>query len=138
MKQFTLNFKWIPEFYFILVAILWYYLSTRPFVETHEHFVNFPAVLMILLFHIQLFLNDHILGKLFAVLVTIANIYLIYTLLTSWIDFYHFDQSSKVLLLQMGNLIIMNLIMSYFMYKKYDSQSIESTELLEVSKVNND
>ncbi|MEZ4805167.1 MAG: hypothetical protein R2852_06720 [Bacteroidia bacterium] len=138
MKQFSLNFKWIPEFYFILVAILWYYLSTRPFVETHEHFVNFPAVLMILLFHIQLFLNDQILGKLLAGLVTIANIYLTYTLLTSWIDFYQFDQSSKILLLQMGNLILMNLIMSYFMYKKYDSTDIASSELFEVSKVEND
>jgi hypothetical protein len=116
MKQFYLNLKWIPEFYFIMVSILWFYLSVN---IQHSNSVNFPAVILIVLFHMQLFMNDQKLGKALAVIVAIGSCILTYILSQRILNSMQFDQDSQIFTLEIGNLIIVNFIMAILMYKKH-------------------
>lgn len=111
MKQFFLNLKWLPEFYFIMVSILWFYLSVN---IQHSNSVNFPAVILIVLFHMQLFLDDQKFGKILAVIVVLASLILMYILSRRILNTMQFDQNS----LGLGNLIILNFIMALIMYRK--------------------
>lgn len=116
MKQFINNLKWVPEFYFILVSILWFYLSVN---IQHSNNVNFPAVILIVLFHMQLFMNDQKLGKVLAGIVSIGTLILVsmhYQNVTANVDG---NQTSQFFLLGLGNLVIVNLIMAALMYRKH-------------------
>jgi hypothetical protein len=115
MKQFFLNLKWLPEFYFIMVSIFWFYLSVN--IE-HSNSVNFPAVILIVLFHMQLFMNDQKFGKILAGIVAIGTCVLFYILSQRIINSIKFDQDSQIFTLEIGNLIIVNFIMAFLMYRK--------------------
>lgn len=116
MKQFYLNLKWVPEFYFIMVSILWFYLSVN---IQHSNTVNFPAVILIVLFHMQLFMNDQKLGKVLATIVAIGSFVLLYILSQRILNSMQFDQDSQMYTLGIGNLIIVNFIMAILMYRKH-------------------
>lgn len=116
MKQFYLNLKWVPEFYFIMVSILWFYLSVN---IQHSNTVNFPAVILIGLFHMQLFMNDQKLGKVLAAIVAIGSFVLLYILSQRILNSMQFDQDSQMYTLGIGNLIIVNFIMAILMYRKH-------------------
>lgn len=116
MKQFYLNLKWVPEFYFIMVSILWFYLSVN---IQHTNNVNFPAVILIVLFHMQLFMNDQKLGKVLAAIVAIGSFVLLYILSQRILNSMQFDQDSQMYTLGIGNLIIVNFIMAILMYRKH-------------------
>lgn len=116
MKQFYLNLKWVPEFYFIMVSILWFYLSLN---IQHSNTVNFPAVILIVLFHMQLFMNDQKLGKVLAAIVAIGSFVLLYILSQRILNSMQFDQDSQMYTLGIGNLIIVNFIMAILMYRKH-------------------
>ncbi len=116
MKQFYLNLKWVPEFYFIMVSILWFYLSVN---IQHSNNVNFPAVILIVLFHMQLFMNDQKLGKVLAAIVAIGSFVLLYILSQRILNSMQFDQDSQMYTLGIGNLIIVNFIMAILMYRKH-------------------
>ncbi len=116
MKQFYLNLKWVPEFYFIMVSILWFYLSVN---IQHSNTVNFPAVILIVLFHMQLFMNDQKLGKVLAAIVAIGSFVLLYILSQRILNSMQFDQDSQMYTLGIGNLIIVNFIMAILMYRKH-------------------
>ena len=116
MKQFYLNLKWVPEFYFIMVSILWFYLSVN---IQHSNTVNFPAVILIVLFHMQLFMNDQKLGKVLAAIVAIGSFVLLYILSQRILHSMQFDQDSQMYTLGIGNLIIVNFIMAILMYRKH-------------------
>lgn len=116
MKQFYLNLKWVPEFYFIMVSILWFYLSVN---IQHSNTVNFPAVILIVLFHMQLFMNDQKLGKVLAAIVAIGSFVLLYILSQRILNSMQFDQDSQIYTLGIGNLIIVNFIMAILMYRKH-------------------
>lgn len=122
MKQINLNLKWIPDFYFILVSILWYYLSVQSSDTDSSRFVNFPAIIMIVVFHIQLFLNDQILGKILAGITVFATLCIIYILATEIYDMHLTGVNDYLYILKAGNLILVNFIMSYLMYSKYNFQ----------------
>lgn len=122
MKQINLNLKWIPDFYFILVSILWYYLSVQSSETDSSRFVNFPAVIMIVVFHIQLFLNDQVLGKILAGISVFATLYIMYILATEIYDMHLTGESDYLYILKAGNLILVNFIMAYLMYSKYNFQ----------------
>jgi len=123
MKQFYLNLKWLPEFYFIMVSILWFYLSVN---IHHSNNVNFPAVILIVLFHMQLFMNDQKFGKILAGIVALGTLALIYVL--SQRVSMNFDQDSQIFALELGNLILVNLIMAFLMYRKHNIFKIEVEE----------
>ncbi len=116
MKQFYLNLKWVPEFYFIMVSILWFYLSVN---IQHSNTVNFPAVILIVLFHMQLFMNDQKLGKVLAAIVALGSFVLLYILSQRILNSMQFDQDSQMYTLGIGNLIIVNFIMAILMYRKH-------------------
>lgn len=125
MKQFFLNLKWLPEFYFIMVSILWFYLSVN---IQHSNNVNFPAVILIVLFHMQLFMNDQKFGKVLAGIVAIGTFVLLYVLSQRLFSSMHFDQDSQIFTLEIGNLIIINFIMAFLMYRKNNIFKIATEE----------
>lgn len=133
MKNILVYLKWIPEFYFILAAILWFYDSAQNQDPGYQSFINFPAVVMIVLFHIQLFLNDHLFGKILATTATFASVYLIMSYTFNVVDFNHFDYSAQIMTLKLGNFALVNLIMSLLMFIKYKNPAIEP----EAEMVNN-
>lgn len=120
MKQLYVNLKWIPEFYFILVSILWFYLSVN---IQHSNSVNFPAIILIVLFHMQLFMNDQKLGKILAGIVALGSMVLVVTLSQKLLDTMQFDQDSQIVVLGYGNLILLNFIMAILMYRKHKYNS---------------
>lgn len=119
MKNILPYLKWIPEFYFIMVSLLWFYVSVQEYNPQYQNTINFPAVLLIVMFHIQLFLNDYYFGKILAAVTTIASIYLILNYSYNYVNFSSFDYSSQIMVLKLGNLIILNFIMAILMYMKY-------------------
>lgn len=125
MKNIYFNLKWIPEFYFILVAILWYYISVHSQDNVSEHFVNFPAIIMIVVFHIQLFLNDQVVGKVLALITSIATLYLVFLLGNDIYGFLLAGENDYLHILKLGNLILLNFIMAYSMYIKYNGVAVE-------------
>ena len=116
MKQPYFILKWIPEFYFIMVSVLWFYDSIT--IE-HSNSVNFPAVILIILFHMQLFLNDLKFGKVLAGIVAIATIVLLVFLSQRIINSLKFDYDSQIFILGLGNLVIVNIIMATLMFRRY-------------------
>ncbi len=116
MKQPYFILKWIPEFYFIMVSVLWFYHSIT--IE-HSNSVNFPAVILIILFHMQLFLNDLKFGKVLAGIVAIATIVLLVFLSQRIINSLKFDYDSQIFILGLGNLVIVNIIMATLMLRRY-------------------
>jgi hypothetical protein len=125
MKQFFLNLKWLPEFYFIMVSVLWFYLSVN---IQHSNNVNFPAIILIVLFHMQLFMNDQKFGKVLAGIVAIGTFVLLYVLSQRLLSSMQFDQDSQIFTLEIGNLIIVNFIMAFLMYRKNNIFKIASEE----------
>ncbi len=119
MKNILVYLKWIPEFYFILASLLWFYVSVQNQSQHVQSVINFPAVIMIVLFHIQLFLNDHLFGKFLAAITAIGSLALILTYSFNIIDFKHLDYSAQILILKLGNLALLSLIMAVLMYIKY-------------------
>lgn len=132
MKKIINHLKWIPEFYFILATVLWFYVSSGNPNPNYPNMVNFPAVLLIVLLHIQLFLNDYYLGKILAGTTTIASLYLIMNYSYKVIDFNVFDYSSQIQALKLGNLFLINLIMAVLMYLKYKKPEMEAESELSV------
>ena len=130
MKNLLSNLKWIPEFYFILVSLLWFYVTVNNQPNHYEGMINFPAVVLIVIFHIQLFLNDSSFGKVLTGIIVLATIYLIvsYASRIMTMDIYNYD--SQMFALKLGNLILLNFIMAYLMYKKYKKVQV-SAELSE-------
>ena len=130
MKNLLSNLKWIPEFYFILVSLLWFYVTVNNQPNHNEGMINFPAVVLIVIFHIQLFLNDSSFGKVLTGIIVLATIYLIvsYASRIMTMDVYNYD--SQMFALKLGNLILLNFIMAYLMYKKYKKVQV-SAELSE-------
>jgi hypothetical protein len=118
MKQIYFNLKWVPEFYFIMVSILWFYHSVN---FQHSNSVNFPAVILIVLFHMQLFMNDNKFGKVLAGIVAIASMVLVFVLSQRIMSSVQFDQDSQLFTLEIGNLVIVNLIMAILMYKRHEN-----------------
>lgn len=131
MKRTLIHFHWIPEFYFILLGILWFYLSYQPAPDQANENLNFAAIIMIVVFQIQLFLNDRMLGKALSVLVTLGSIavcmYLVSQILAgnSGKIFSHSD------LLLAGNLLILNCIMAYFQFRRYDAKRENQEQVIE-------
>jgi hypothetical protein len=125
MKQFFLNLKWLPEFYFIMVSIFWFYLSVN--IE-NSNSVNFPAVILIVLFHMQLFMNDQKFGKILAGIVAIGTFVLLYVLSQRLSSSMNFDQDSQIFTLEIGNLIIINFIMAFLMYRKNNIFKVATEE----------
>lgn len=126
MKNILSNLKWIPEFYFIMVSLLWFYLSVRNQDPNYQSIINFPAVILIVIFHIQLFLNDSILGKVLAAITALASIYIIINFSYRFMNFSSFDYNSQIFTLKLGNLVLLNFIMAYLMYIKYNKQRVEA------------
>jgi hypothetical protein len=106
-----------------MVSILWFYLSGN---IHHSNNVNFPAVILIVLFHMQLFMNDQKFGKILAGIVALGTLALIYVL--SQRVSMNFDQDSQIFALELGNLILVNLIMAFLMYRKHNIFKIEVEE----------
>jgi hypothetical protein len=106
-----------------MVSILWFYLSAN---IQHSNNVNFPAVILIVLFHMQLFMNDQKFGKILAGIVALGSLALIYVL--SQRVSMNFDQDSQIFTLELGNLILVNLIMAFLMYRKHNIFKIEVEE----------
>lgn len=128
MKNLLSNLKWIPEFYFILVSLLWFYVSVNSQPSNYQGIVNFPAVILIVIFHIQLFLNDSSFGKVLSGIIVLATIYLIISFAGRFFNVSDYD--SKIFTLKLGNLILLNFIMAFLMYKKYKNVQV-SGELSE-------
>ncbi|MCC6817517.1 MAG: hypothetical protein IT245_01320 [Bacteroidia bacterium] len=126
MKNIISNLKWIPEFYFILASLLWFYVSVQGQNTQYQSVMNFPAIVLVVLFHIQLFLNDYYLGKALALITSIVSIYLIFNYSLNSINFSQFDYSSQILALKLGNLGLINLIMAVLMFLKYKKPTLES------------
>lgn len=120
MKNIITNLKWIPEFYFILVSLLWFYLSVQNQDPNLQSAMNFPAIILIVIFHIQLFLNDSVLGKILAGITAIASIILIGTFANRFLSFSQFEYNEQMFTLKLGNLVLLNFIMAFLMYKKYN------------------
>ena len=118
MKKIFNSLKWIPEFYFILVSVLWFYL-THSSRDSSNSMINFPAILMIVIFHIQLFLNDQMLGKFLAGVIGFASIYMVYAVITEYNVFTDFNYNTQLNTLKIGNVILLNLIMALWMFNKY-------------------
>ncbi len=132
MKNILVYLKWIPEFYFILASLLWFYVSVQNQNPDYQSVLNFPAVIMIVLFHIQLFLNDHVLGKILAAMTAIGSLVLILNYSLNWIDFNNFDYSAQIMTLKLGNLALLSLIMAVLMYLKYKNPVMNTeAELIE-------
>jgi hypothetical protein len=118
MKQIYFNLKWVPEFYFIMVSILWFYHSVN---FQHSSSINFPAVILIVLFHMQLFMNNQKFGKVLAGIVAIASMVLVLVLSQRIMNSVQFDHDSQLFTLEIGNLVIVNLIMAFLMYTRHEN-----------------
>ena len=121
MKHLVSNLRWIPEFYFILVALLWFYITVNQHGAAMDHVINFPAVIVIVIFQIQLFLNDSSLGKVLSGLTALASVFLLIAFIGKLINMPPFDYSSQVFTLKFGNLVLLNFIMAFLMYRKYQN-----------------
>jgi len=130
MKNLLSNLKWIPEFYFILVSLLWFYVTVNNQPNHYEGMVNFPAVVLIVIFHIQLFLNDSSFGKVLSGIIVLATVYLIVSYSGKILSMDVYNHDSQMFALKLGNLILLNFIMAYLMYKKYKNVQV-SPELSE-------
>lgn len=119
MKKITPLFNWIPEFYFILVSVLWFYSSLNGKSPDSVNMINFPAIILIVLFHIQLFLRDHVMGKFLVYLCSVASVYILVQFLISGNILSNFNYQSQVSMLKIGNIFILNFIMAALMYKNY-------------------
>lgn len=117
MKKHTLKFHWIPEFYFILVSIFWYYLGFEPSADGTQQ-VNFPALLLIIAFHIQLFLNDETAGKVLSILVTVLSIAVTLVLYLQVPEETGYGETFSLALKAIG-LMLLNGVMAYMMFRKY-------------------
>lgn len=127
MKINTIKFHWIPEFYFILVSILWYYLCYEPAADGTQQ-VNFPALILIIAFHIQLFLNDETTGKLLSILVTVLSIAATIMLYLQVPEVTAGNETFQLTLKTTG-LMLLNGVMAYLMFKKYSrSQTLEISD----------
>ncbi len=124
MKNLLSNLKWIPEFYFILVSLLWFYVTVNNQPSNYQGMINFPAVILIVIFHIQLFLNDSSFGKVLSGIIVLATIYLIVSYSSRF--FHVTDFNSQMFALKLGNLILLNFIMAYLMYRKYNNVKVSA------------
>lgn len=124
MKNLLSNLKWIPEFYFILVSLLWFYVTVNNQPSNYQSMINFPAVILIVIFHIQLFLNDSSFGKVLSGIIVLATIYLIVSYASRFFNVTDFN--SRMFALKLGNLILLNFIMAYLMYRKYKNVQVSS------------
>ncbi len=124
MKNLLSNLKWIPEFYFILVSLLWFYVTVNNQPSNYQSMINFPAVILIVIFHIQLFLNDSSFGKVLSGIIVLATIYLIVSYAGRFFNVTDFN--SQMFALKLGNLILLNFIMAYLMYRKYRNVQVSS------------
>lgn len=124
MKNLLSNLKWIPEFYFILVSLLWFYVTVNNQPSNYQSMINFPAVILIVIFHIQLFLNDSSFGKVLSGIIVLATIYLIVSYASRFFNVTDFN--SQMFALKLGNLILLNFIMAYLMYRKYKNVQVSS------------
>ena len=86
--------------------------------------INFPAVILIVIFHIQLFLNDSSFGKVLSGIIVLATIYLIVSYASRFFNVTDFN--SQMFALKLGNLILLNFIMAYLMYRKYKNVQVSS------------
>ncbi len=130
MKQLLSNLKWIPEFYFIMVSLLWFYISVNQHGTRIDNFINFPAIIVIVIFQIQLFLNDSSLGKVLSGLTTLASVCLLVSFTSKLIHMASFDYSSQMFTLKFGNLLLLNFLMAFLMYRKYKNMPV-SQEIAE-------
>lgn len=119
MKKVISQFTWIPEFYFIMASILWFYKSLNGQHPENATLINFPAVVLIVLFHIQLFLKDQSLGRFLVYTTTVATLYFAIKLFFVRPSILDFSVDSNIALLKFGNVIIVNLIMAFWMYLNY-------------------
>jgi len=129
MKSTQLNVKWLPELYFILVSALWYHYSVQNSGSVSGYVVNFPALMFIVLFHIQLFMNDQVLGRVLALATGAASVYLLYTLAVNLSLSRNFTEQSSMLLLKDGNFILLNFIMAYWMFSNYRNKPVQADAL---------
>lgn len=127
MKNFVSNLKWIPEFYFILVSLVWFHISVQNQDPNVQSMVNFPAVILIVIFHIQLFLNDTILGKILAAVTILASFGVVVKFFGRFMSMEVFTQTELLFTLKLSSLVVLNCIMAYLMYKKYNT--IKASEI---------
>lgn len=127
MKQIIVKLKWIPEFYFIMVALLWFYVSINHQDANDSNVINFPAIIVIVIFQIQLFLNDSSLGRILSGLTVLASVYLIVAFSGRFLNMHSFDYSSQLFTLKFGNLVLLNLLMAFLMYRKYKDSPISQS-----------
>jgi hypothetical protein len=73
---------------------------------------------MIVVFHIQLFLNDRILGNILSVLAVLITLIICIPYFREIYAGFSGDPGSYMFALKAGNLILMNLIMAYLMFNK--------------------
>jgi hypothetical protein len=133
MKKVISQFTWIPEFYFILVSVLWFYNSLNGQHPENATLINFPAVVLIVLFHIQLFLKDHSLGKFLAYTTTVVTLYIAIKTFFVSPSILDFNMDSNLTLLKFGNVILLNFIMSFWMYKNYNLEKNMQLSEVEVN-----
>jgi hypothetical protein len=88
--------------------------------------INFPAVVLIVIFHIQLFLNDSSFGKVLTGIIVLATIYLIVSYAGRLLHMDVYNYNSQMFALKLGNLILLNFIMAYLMYKKYKNVQVSA------------
>lgn len=124
MKQLLSNLKWIPEFYFIMVALLWFYISVNQHGAKINNVINFPAIIVIVIFQIQLFLNDSSLGKVLSGLTTLASVVLLISFTSKLMHMASFDYRSQMFTLKFGNLLLLNFLMAFLMYRKYKNMPV--------------
>jgi hypothetical protein len=133
MKKVISQFTWIPEFYFILASVLWFYNSLNGQHPENATLINFPAVVLIVLFHIQLFLKDHSLGKFLAYTTTIVTLYFAIKMFFVRPSILDFSMDSNIALLKFGNVILLNFIMAFWMYRNYNSNKNLKLREIEVN-----
>lgn len=124
MNKLLSNLKWFPEFYFILVSVSWFYFSQNN--SESYAMINFPAIIMIVVFHIQLFLNDELLGKFLAGIIALASLYMIGAVIVEYDLLADFSYENQINTLKYGNIILINFIMSLWMFWKYSNQLMQA------------
>ena len=126
MKISALIYRWIPEVYFMLVAIWWA-------IDSYTNWkgdINYPAIALFSIFTLQFFIKNRIIGLLLALMIGLVSIYLILALLSDFSKIPTIDVSGIRFLFRGGLFIVSNIIMSVLMFRNY-SKTYKINEMSE-------
>ena len=105
----------LPEFYFIILCVWWFVYGNIINPET----IYYPAIIVTLVLTVQLLIKKRAVGLVISTFFGLFSFYLILALVSDLVKGEIFNMNALIFLLQGGLLIVTNIVMSVWMFRKY-------------------